>query len=44
MHKTKPVILLLGTFHMQSSNDMVNTELDELYGKKRQSEIKQIVN
>jgi hypothetical protein len=44
MHKTKPVILLLGTFHMQSSNDMVNTELDELYAEKKQNEIKQVVN
>ncbi|MFC7677340.1 hypothetical protein [Paenibacillus sp. GCM10028914] len=39
----KPKILLLGTFHMGPTPDMITTEVDDLLSAKRQQEILEVV-
>lgn len=39
----KPKILLLGTFHMGPTPDMINIEVDDLLSAKRQQEILEVV-
>ncbi|WP_353893242.1 hypothetical protein PRVXH_002660 [Proteinivorax hydrogeniformans] len=43
--RNKPVLLLLGSFHMNSPNqDLFNVQADDILSPKRQMEIKEIVN
>lgn len=41
---SKPKIMILGTFHMSSSSDLINTKVDNLTSDKRQGEIIELVN
>ncbi|WP_243300349.1 DUF5694 domain-containing protein [Bacillus litorisediminis] len=41
--KQKPTILILGSFHMSPTEDMFQTELDDLLSPKRQAEIQEVV-
>lgn len=39
----KPTILILGTFHMRPSSDMIQGTIDDLLSSKRQEEIREVV-
>lgn len=41
---SKPKIMILGTFHMASSGDLLNSKVDELTSDKRQKEIIELVD
>jgi len=43
MMAEKPVAMVLGTFHMRRSDDMINTDAGDILGAKRQDEIRQCV-
>src|SRR5690606_27623518 len=40
----KPTILILGTFHMNSRNDMFQSTVDNLLSDSRQQEIREVVD
>jgi len=41
--KTKPTVLILGTFHMAPSSDLFQSKLDNLLTLKKQQEIREVV-
>lgn len=43
MSKDKPVILIVGTFHMGSTPDLIQTEVDDILLSERQLEIQHVV-
>ena len=40
---SKPKIMILGTFHMEHSGDLFQTEMDNVLSDKRQKEIRQVI-
>lgn len=44
MNKRKPEIMILGTFHMAGSNDIFQFDMDNIKSKKRQEEIREVID
>jgi hypothetical protein len=38
----KPIVGILGTFHMENSTDLIHNEMEDIFSKKRQEEIEEV--